>query len=352
MKNTLNVRKKFKIELDQKSIAIFLHLQGKNKKTIFTEMKLALQDKCISYSTITKYIRSYKTFKTVEYEESTPNFHDLKIVNEKILNVLDEEPFASVRYIARTTGIPKSTVFYHLTNLLSFKSMNLRWVPHNLTEQQKIQRVTISKALIKILRSAKHHSYIYFVTGDESWFEYSYYPARQWVPIGNKPQTRPNRVLTDKKIMLTVFWNPDGIKLINFLPKGETFNSEYYVQNIICELAKINSGYPDIDGRRLTVHADNARPHISKSATNAMTNNGLKRAPHPPYSPDISPSDFFLFGYIKNKMEGHSFESREEVERYITEILQQIPNDMLKRVFSEWERRLEQLIHTNVEYIQ
>ena len=52
-------------------------------------------DKCISYSTITKYIRSYKTFKTVEYEESTPNFHDLKIVNEKFLNVLDEEPFAS-----------------------------------------------------------------------------------------------------------------------------------------------------------------------------------------------------------------------------------------------------------------
>ena len=83
-----------------------------------------------------------------------------------------------------------------------------------------------------------------------------------------------------------------------------------------------------------------------------MNIKGLKRAPHPPYSPDIAPSDFFLFGYIKNKMEGQSYESRKEVKKCITDILQQIPTDMLKRVFDEWERRLEQVIHTKGEYIK
>ena len=340
------------MELDQKSIAIFLHLQVKNKKSIYTEMKLTLQDQCISYSTITKYIRNCKTSKTVNKETPNVNFDEHKIINEKILYVLDEEPFASVRYIANTTGIPKSTVYYHLTNMLFYVSMHLKWVPHSLSEKQKIQRVTISKALIKILNSAKHNNYIYFVTGDESWFEYSYYPSQQWIPIGSQPQTRPNKVLTDKKIMLTVFWNPSGIKVINFLPKGETFNSEYYANNIIKELSKLNGGYPDNEGRRLTVHADNARPHISKHTTNIMNIKGLKRAPHPPYSPDIAPSDFFLFGYIKNKMEGQSYESRKEVKKCITDILQQIPTDMLKRVFEEWERRLEQVIHTKGEYIK
>ena len=73
------------MELDQKSIAIFLHLQGKNKKSIYTEMKLTLQDQCISYSTITKYIRNCKTSKTVNKETPNANFDEHKIINEKIL---------------------------------------------------------------------------------------------------------------------------------------------------------------------------------------------------------------------------------------------------------------------------
>jgi hypothetical protein len=31
----------------------------------------------------------------------------------------------------------------------------------------------------------------------------------------------------------------------------------------------------------------------------------MKTAPHPLYSPDLAPSDLFLFGYVKRKLMGH-----------------------------------------------
>jgi len=39
----------------------------------------------------------------------------------------------------------------------------------------------------------------------------------------------------------------------------------------------------------------------------------FKREPHPSYSPDLAPSDFFLFGYLKGKFNDHSFETQEQL---------------------------------------
>ena len=41
------------------------------------------------------------------------------------------------------------------------------------------------------------------------------------------------------------------------------------------------------------LHFDNARPHAAEHEVDEM---GFKKLPHPPYSPDLAPSDFFLFG--------------------------------------------------------
>jgi hypothetical protein len=44
-----------------------------------------------------------------------------------------------------------------------------------------------------------------------------------------------------------------------------------------------------------------------------LRRNGLWLAPHPPYSPYLAPSDFFLFGYVKERLKGMVFSSYEEL---------------------------------------
>jgi transposase len=47
---------------------------------------------------------------------------------------------------------------------------------------------------------------------------------------------------------------------------------------------------------------DNSPIHKSKAAIQRIASMRVKLAHHPPYSPDLAPSDFFLFGYIKQKI--------------------------------------------------
>jgi [histone H3]-lysine36 N-dimethyltransferase SETMAR len=45
----------------------------------------------------------------------------------------------------------------------------------------------------------------------------------------------------------------------------------------------------------------------------------LELLPHPPYSPDLAPSDFFLFPKLKEKLAGQRFASNSEVIAFTEE---------------------------------
>ena len=54
---------------------------------------------------------------------------------------------------------------------------------------------------------------------------------------------------------------------------------------------------------------DNATPHRDKATQNFAQKNGLSFSPHPAFSPDLAPSDFYLFGKVKDAIKGMEFES-------------------------------------------
>jgi hypothetical protein len=74
-----------------------------------------------------------------------------------------------------------------------------------------------------------------------------------WLRPGETPPEREGHTIQDRKIMATIAWNPLGFPLIVALPKGRTFNAEYYPDNILAALTQLQ---PEDDGRKLVVHAD------------------------------------------------------------------------------------------------
>ena len=77
----------------------------------------------------------------------------------------------------------------------------------------------------------------------------------------------------------------------------------------------------------------------------------MKKAVQPPYSPDIAPSDFYLFGYLKEVLKGQRFESPEELFSAIREILDAISPEILTSVFLKWEDKLQGVIEANGNYL-
>lgn len=97
---------------------------------------------------------------------------------------------------------------------------------------------------------------------------------------------------------------------------------------------------------------DNSPIHKSNLTQSFISSHGLYMPKHPPYSPDISPCDFYLFGYLKNKIIGKTFAAKEELVSWIEEKISEIPRSQLEKVFEEWLKRLKLVIEVNGDYIE
>jgi transposase len=113
-----------------------------------------------------------------------------------------------------------------------------------------------------------------------------------------------------------------------------SFHSEYFVSHILAPMvAKVFPGrIPQT--RRLQLHLDNCRVHFLKVIEQFMTENQIGRVPHPPYSPDLALSDFWLFGHVKTSLVGQAFDEPEQLLEAITEFLNEIQLPEVVAVFS------------------
>jgi histone-lysine N-methyltransferase SETMAR len=77
------------------------------------------------------------------------------------------------------------------------------------------------------------------------------------------------------------------------------------------------------------------RPHMSAASHEFVEENGMARAHHPPYSPDLAPSDFCLFGYMEHCLRGQSFEAADALFSASEVISLGIEQSTLDAVFVE-----------------
>jgi len=79
---------------------------------------------------------------------------------------------------------------------------------------------------------------------------------------------------------------------------------------------------------------------------------GWTVVPHPPYSPDLAPCDFFLFLTMKKTLKGKRFATAEEVKTASQEALNNIKLQQFQRCFTQWEKRSDKCIASNGEYFE
>jgi hypothetical protein len=79
--------------------------------------------------------------------------------------------------------------------------------------------------------------------------------------------------------------------------------------------------------------------------------NRMQQAPHLPYSPDLVPSDFFLFSHVKGKLMEYRAEAPSELLVRIRVILAEIPWETLNAVFLEWMERVRKCVQVDGEYV-
>ncbi len=132
------------------------------------------------------------------------------------------------------------------------------------------------------------------VTSDEQWiFLMNRSERKVWVTLGQKV-TRPKPARFQKKFMLCAWWCSGGILHYELLPAGKTVNEDCRQLTTVMEKLRQLSGRTTSRFRPCLLY-DNAAPHTAKVTKETLEALGFRILPHPPYSPDLAPSDFHLF---------------------------------------------------------
>ena len=113
------------------------------------------------------------------------------------------------------------------------------------------------------------------------------------------PQKNPSPKIRWKISRLDFFWDQDGILLIDYLPKGQTINAEYYSSLLVQLMDILNEKRRGKVAKGISFLHDNAPVNRALATQKKLAYLCFQFLDHPPYSPDLAPSDYHLLPGLK-----------------------------------------------------
>ena len=187
-------------------------------------------------------------------------------------------------------------------------------MPHLLTDEQKRQRVKVAKKLLQMFPKYDKKQFANVVTGDETWVHY-FEPIRKvsnkiWATKHSKRPIIAKRSLSTKKILYAIFFSGEGVAIKVPVKKGKSITGKYYKDVVLKKLKKYYQKQRPATGfKHVRLLLDNAPAHTSAIVTAFLKKEKITVLPHPPYSPDLAPCDFFLFPKLKAFLAGRKYQS-------------------------------------------
>ena len=109
---------------------------------------------------------------------------------------------------------------------------------------------------------------------------------------------------------------------------------------------------PRIEWSGVHLLHDNASCHKCEVVKSFLDSEKVNVLNHSPYSPDLSPCDFFLFPRLKKMLSGNKNTSRSSLGSAIYQCLQQIPKEDYLSAFRDWVKRLQTCVSVKGEYFE
>ena len=132
------------------------------------------------------------------------------------------------------------------------------------------------------------------------------------------PRRRPNRIFT--KVMLCIWWDQLGVVYYELLKKftTETITGDRYRTQLMRLSRALKDKRPQYNERndKVILQHDNARS-LAKVVKTYLEMLKWQVLPHPPYSPDVAPSDYHLFRSMAHGLADQYFRFYEEVKNWI-----------------------------------
>ncbi|CAF1524417.1 unnamed protein product [Adineta ricciae] len=314
-------------------------LLGLTATEIHDELVTAYGPYVVSYCTVARWIRRFSSGRESFYDDHRVGRPITTVTQRNIDAVQDlvlDDPHISIEYIvdilqiSHGNGFPTSSLLHNDNCVLKYAST----ICGN-------SRVAFGDWVTLLLETRVGST---IVKSNQS-------KLPTWIPKEEPPPTVVRRQQFEQKTMFVVFFMTTGPLLVHYLASGTSINGTYYRDECLKTLVRnLCEKRPSAKTRGIQLHHDNARPHVSGIVLDYLREVKLNVMAHPPYSPDLAPSDFWLFTRLKRNL--GTYPDARSLARGITMELNSIPIEEYQKTCHKWIERMKLCVEHQGNYLE
>lgn len=345
-------------KLKQRAVIEFLAKEGCSAVDIHTRLKNVYGESVVDISNVRRWVKKFREGETEINDKPRSGRPSTSVTNDnrqRVDELIRGDRRITIYEIADALQVAYGSA-QSMVEELGYRKVCAKWVPKQLTQDLKERRMEVCAELLEMYEAQGEEFFKNVVTGDETW-AYVYDPEskQQSMEWHHPDSPRPKKFKKERssqKVLATVFWDNQGVILVEFLEKGSTINSDIYIATLRKLKEAIRKKRPQKDIHAIQLHHDNARPHTSFATNQVIAKMGWSVIPHPPYSPDLAPSDFYLFGPMKSNLRGQRFDDLDEVKAALKLWVRQCSAEFFQSGFQAWTKRWSKCIERGGDYVE
>jgi histone-lysine N-methyltransferase SETMAR len=348
--------------VEYRSVIKFLVLKELTNETILNELKLVYKDESPSRTTIYYWIAEFRRGRTSVEDDKEGRGRPAEIGEntvEQCKRLMMEDRRITIKDLSASLNVSTGSCYEIITSVLGYNKVCSRFVPKFLSADMRMTRLQCAQSCLALYQQYGDEFLTNIVTEDETPLSLYVPDSRRDSMVWKRPEEKPvlkRRSGTSHKreLMLTVFWSASGVLLVDYLEKGRTMKSDYYC-NLLQQVGNLQQPAQSRSGlnrRRVWFLHDNAPIHTSHMTNASLNTLPLILLPHPPYSPDLAPSDFHLFRHLKKALRGEHFPDAESLRMFVNTWIADRPPLFFRQAFFDLHRRWMKTVEAAGSYIE
>jgi len=239
---------------------------------------------------------------------------------------------------------------------LKFSKISARWVPKQLelTDDHKQQRIDACQSLVNRYRKEQNEFLSSIITCDETWVHYnspeSKRSSMQWKHVA-RIFAKPKEIQGAGSVIACVFGTLRELFLWTLCLQDilwmQTITVHYCLNCLIdCDQRSPQKATRFADERCHSSTWQYTTTSTTRRTVEKIEEMSWELLQHPPYSPDLAPSDFHLFGPLKEFLGGIKFENDEDVQQHVIQFLSAADKEFYAAGFSQLVERWKRCINS------
>lgn len=342
-----------------RSVIRFLNARNVKPVEIYRQIKDVYGENAMSDGMVRKWVRKFNEGRTNVHDEARSGRPS--VVNDDLVRKVDEKIKENRRFTITMLSnkfpqISRTVLYEIVVDNLGYHKLCSRWVPKMLTDVHKTKRLGSALTFLTRYSNEGEDFLNQIVTGDETWVRHltpeSKQQSMEWRHTQSPKKQKFKTTMSAQKIMCTVFWDRKGVLLAEFLPRGETINAARYCETLTKLRRAIQNKRRGMLSTGIVLLHDNARPHTAGATQTKIQKFGWEQFDHPPYSPDLAPSDYHLFLNLKRELGGKRFGSDEEVKNAVQSRLLTLAGNFYEEGIGKLVSRYDKCLNNGGNYVE